>query len=88
MKIELFKEYRGLNKGNYILFFGKTMTALGSMVWPLLTFILSGRLNMNAKEIALIFTIFTILMIPLNFLGGKLADKYNKKNIIIICDLL
>ena len=88
MKIELFKEYRGLNKGNYILFFGKTMTALGSMVWPLLTFILSGRLNLSAKEIALIFTIYTLLMIPLNFLGGKLADKYNKKNIIIICDLL
>lgn len=88
MKLTLFKEYRGLNRGNYILFFGKTMTALGSMVWPLLTFILSGRLKMNAKEIALIFTIFTILMIPINFLGGKLADKYNKKNIIIICDLI
>ena len=30
---------------------------------------------MSAKEIALIFTLFTILMVPLNFLGGKLADK-------------
>lgn len=88
MKLNLFKEYRGLSKGNYILFFGKTMTALGSMVWPLLTFILSGRLMLSAKEIALIFTLYTILMIPLNFLGGKLADKYNKKNIIIICDLI
>ena len=83
MKLNLFKEYRGLSKGNYILFFGKTMTALGSMVWPLLTFILSGRLMLSAKEIAIIFTLYTILMIPLNFLGGKLADKYNKKNIII-----
>lgn len=43
---------------------------------------------LSAKDIALIFTLYTILMIPLNFLGGKLADKYNKKNIIIICDLI
>ena len=64
------------------------MTNFGSMVWPILTLILSNKLGFSATQITLYMLIFTIVCIPITFLGGKLADKYNKRNIIVICDLI
>ena len=39
----LFSQYRGLRKEVYILFFGRIVTNMGSMVWPMLTMILKDR---------------------------------------------
>ncbi len=88
MKKILFSEYRGLRKELYILFIGRVMTNMGSMIWPILTLILNQKLNLDATSIALALTLFTIVAIPVNLIGGKLADKYNKRNIIIICDIV
>ena len=35
---QLFSQYAGLKKEIYILFIGKLVTAMGSFVWPMLTF--------------------------------------------------
>ncbi|MGN1405791.1 MAG: MFS transporter [Erysipelotrichaceae bacterium] len=87
-KLNLFSEYRGLNRGNYILFIGRIMTAMGSMVWPILTFILSQRLGLSATVISIVIVIIGIIQMPLTLLGGKLADHYDKKKIINICDMV
>jgi len=84
--MKLFKEYRGLRRELYVLFIGRIMTNLGSMIWPMFTLILSQKLGMDATTIALYMMIYSIVSIPINLLGGKLADKWNKKNIIIVCD--
>ena len=84
--MKLFKEYRGLRKEIYILFIGKMMTNMGAMIWPMLTLILNKKLGMNASEIAGYFLLFSICSIPVTLLGGKLADHFNKKNLIIFCD--
>lgn len=88
MKLNIFKEYAGLRKELYILFIGRIVTNLGSTVWSMFTLILSQKLGFEAGTIGIALTILTLVSLPLNLLGGKLADKFNKKNIIVICDLV
>lgn len=83
----MFKQYKGLRKELYVLFFGRIVTNLGSMVWPMLTLILNQKLNMSAEEVGDVFLLYSVVSLPLTLIGGKLTDKINKRNLIIICDL-
>lgn len=84
--MKLFSEYRGLRKENYILFISRMMTALGQMIYPMLTLILSQKLQMTAGNIAFVMVGYSILCIPAGLAGGKLADTFSKKNILIFCN--
>lgn len=84
----IFHMYRGLRKEVYILCFGRFVTAMGSLIWPMLTLILKSKLGFNAEEVALWFLIFGVVQIPFALFSGKLVDKYNKRNIIIVFDLI
>ena len=72
--IGLFSQYQGLRKEIYILFFGRVVTNLGSMVWPMLTMILSQKMGFDAGSIALLMVVSTFIMLPANLIGGRLAD--------------
>ncbi|MBQ8803659.1 MAG: MFS transporter [Tyzzerella sp.] len=84
----IFQMYKGLKKEVYILCFGRFVTAMGSLIWPMLTLILKSKLNFNAEQVALWFLVFGILQLPFGLTGGKLTDKYNKRNLILIFDLI
>lgn len=84
----LFGQYKGLRREIYVLFWGRMATNMGAMIWPLLTLILSNKLKMNASEIASVMITLGLVQLPVNVIGGKLADHYNKKNLIVICDLV
>ena len=86
--IGLLSQYRGLRKEIYILFFGRIVTNLGSMVWPMLTMILSQKLGLDAFSISVVTVVSMLIMMPANLLGGRLADKLNKKNVIVVCDFI
>ena len=86
--MSIFEQYKGLRKENYYLFIGKIVTCLGSMIYPVLTLILNQKLGMNATGVATYTVVSGVAILPAIIIGGKLADKYNKKNIIIICDLI
>ena len=86
--MHFFSQYKGLRKENYILFLGRIVTNLGSMVWPVLTLILNQKLGMSATGVALVTIVSGILLLRAGLMGGRLADKYNKRNCIIICDLI
>ena len=86
--MKLFSQYRGLRREIYILSFGRLVTNLGSMVWPVMTMILSQKLGLSAAQISYYFVGSSILMVPANLIGGRLADKCNKKWIIVICDII
>ncbi len=53
-----------------------------------MTLILNQKLGMNASEVALVTIASGVIVIPASHIGGKLADKYNKRNIIIVSDLI
>lgn len=82
----LFTQYKGLRKEIYVLFFGCIVTNLGSMIWPMLTMILSQKMGMDASGIAILMLVWTAITLPANLLGGRMADRFNKKRIIVICD--
>lgn len=84
----MLSQYRGLRKELYILFIGRIMTNMGSMIWPMFTLILNRKLGLNATVIAACMVIFSLINLPVSLIGGKLADKLNKKNIIVVCDLI
>ena len=86
--MNFFSQYKGLRRENYVLFFGRIVTNMGSMVWPMLTMILNQKLGMSAGNIAIMTAVFSVLMMPASLLGGKLADRLNKKNIIIVGDIV
>ena len=77
-----------LSKEIYILFFGRIVTSMGSLIWPLLTLILKNKLGYDATEIAVITMIMSVLQFPMLLLGGKLADARNRKWIIVCCDMV
>ena len=84
----LISQYRGLRREIYILFFGRIVTNLGSMVWPMLTMILSQKLGMSAFAISVLTVASMCIMLPADLLGGRLADRRNKKHVIVVCDFI
>ncbi|WP_028044478.1 MFS transporter [Candidatus Stoquefichus massiliensis] len=86
--MKILKQYQGLRKEIYVLTFGKVVTCLGAMVWPMMTLILSSKLKMDASHIASLLLIMNIIQIPCMMFAGYIADHFNKKMIIIFCDLV
>lgn len=85
---KLFSQYTGLKREIYILFFGKLVTAMGSFVWPMLTFFLTTKLGLSDGTSTLLIATASVLSFPAALLGGKLADRFSRKNIIIVFDIL
>lgn len=86
--IEIFSQYRGLSKSAYVIFFGRMITNMGAFIWPLLTLIMKDKMGYSPSTIAYIFLAVGALFLPANIIGGKLADKFNKKKLIIIFDCI
>ena len=83
---QLITQYGGLKKEVYILFIGKLVTAMGSFVWPMLTFFLTTKLGLSDGTATLLIATASILSFPAALLGGKLADRFSRKSIIILFD--
>lgn len=86
--IEVFSQYRGLSKSAYVLFIGRMITNMGAFIWPLLTLILKDKIGYSPTTISYIFLVVGFLFLPANILGGKLADRFNRKKLIIIFDCI
>ena len=85
---KLISQYGGLKREIYILFAGKLVTAMGSFVWPMLTFFLTTKLHFSDGTATLLIAIASILSLPIALLGGKLADRFSRKRIIQVFDCL
>lgn len=86
--LRFFDMYRGLRHEMYILFYGRIVTNMGSLIWPMLTLILTVKMGMSAAQAAMFSLIAGIVQAPFSLVGGKLADRFNKRNLIIVCDLV
>jgi|GEM_PF-141452 len=84
----IFSQYKGLSRSAYVIFIGRVVTNMGAFIWPLLTLILARKIGYTEMEIALLSVMIGGLFLPANIIGGKLADKYSRKKIIIIFDII
>ena len=85
---QLITQYGGLKKEIYVLFVGKLVTAMGSFVWPMLTFFLTTKLGLSDGVSTMLIATASVVSFPAALLGGKLADRFSRKTIIIVFDCL
>lgn len=86
--VSIFSQYKGLSRSAYVIFIARIVTNMGAFIWPLLTLILSRKIGYSVTEIAMLSVMIGLIFLPANIIGGKLADKYSRKKIIIIFDVI
>jgi len=84
----LFTQYKGLSKAGYVLFFARLVTSMGAFIFPMLTLILTVKLGYTTLQAGSLMAGVAVLMMGGNLIGGKLADKFNRKKIIITFDII
>ncbi len=76
----MLKQYEGLPPQIYIILLARIISAIGMFVYPFLTLFLSSRLGFSELDIGSFLLIVSASYIPAAMLGGKLADRYSRKN--------
>lgn len=84
--LRLISPYRNLPREIYIIFISKIVNALGCFVGPLLTLILTKKIGLSTETAGFYMTISGFVFIPASIIGGKIADTFGRKRVIIICE--
>ena len=80
--------YLGLPKEIYVIFIARVINAMGVLVFPLLTLILTVKLGMTKGEAGFWISISGLMFGPAAIIGGKITDIIGRKIIIVIFDSL
>ncbi len=86
--MDLLKPYQGLPREVYIIFIARIINAMGVLVFPLLTLILTKKLGLSNAEAGFWLSISGLMWGPASLIGGKLTDIIGRKKIIILFDTL
>jgi MFS family permease len=81
--LSLFKPYRGMPKEIYILFVSRIINAMGDFVFPLLTIILTQSIGLSKEMAGFYISLTGLLRLPASLLGGKIADTFGRKKVIV-----
>ncbi|MDT8716178.1 MFS transporter [Clostridium sp. 19966] len=84
----MFNPFRGLSKEIWVIFLARVINAMGSFIFPLLTLILTTKLNVNESTAGYIMSISGIVYMGGGIIGGKLADTFGRKKILITLNML
>lgn len=83
-----FGVYKGLPGPLYTLFIATIVNSVGIFVFPFLTLYLTGRLGMSQGDAGNFMFIISLVYIPGNFIGGKLADRLGRKRLMVVTQIL
>ena len=64
--MKFLNQYKNLSKEIYVLFFGRIVTSMGSLIWPIMTLILKNKLGYSATTIATIDMVLAIIQLQLS----------------------
>jgi len=62
--MKFFNQYRGLNKEIYILCIGRVISALGTFIWPLMSFILANKFGLKISQISILLVLGYSMSVP------------------------
>lgn len=84
MLSSLRQTYGGLDRSVYFLFLAQIINSMGHFVRPFLALFLTRKLGLSAGETGLVVWIAALAWVPSSLIGGKLADAYARKTILLI----
>jgi MFS family permease len=82
--MRILTQYKGLPKSIYIILVARIIGAIGMFVYPFLTLFLSSKLGLSEMEIGRFLLLVSLSYIPAAIIGGKLADRFNRKNTFLV----
>lgn len=82
----LLDPYRGMPREIYVIFIARIVNAMGGFVMPLMTIILTQSIGLSKEMAGLYLSIAGIIRLPASLLGGKLADSFGRKKVIVFFD--
>ncbi len=82
----VFGQYMGQRRSVYVLFFGRLVTSMGALIWPMLTLILSRKIGYSDSEVGFILIGIGFIFLPATWIGGKLADRFDRRLLIVVMD--
>lgn len=77
-------QYRGLPRPVYVLFFSRVVTALGMLVGPMMTLILTLKYGLSAATAGAVITVASLGAGLCSLLGGRIADRFSRKWTMIL----
>lgn len=84
----LLNPYKGLPREIYVIFIARIVNAIGCFVMPLLTIILTQKIGLSEQDAGTLLSAAGLVYLPAAMIGGKLADTFGRKYLIIIFDTL
>lgn len=79
-----FGEYVGLPRPIWILFVVRIINAMGNFVYPFLTLFLTKKIGLSASQAGNFFIASAIFSMLGSLIGGKLADHFGRKKLMLI----
>lgn len=71
-----------------MLFFATIINSMGMFVFPFLTLYLTGRLGMSQEKAGFFIMMLYLVYGPASLIGGKLADSFGRKKLMVIAQVL
>ncbi|MDD3704595.1 MAG: MFS transporter [Clostridiaceae bacterium] len=81
---DLISPYRGMPKEIYIIFISRIVNAIGCFVMPLMTIIMTDKIGLSNENAGFFLSLNSMVYPVASIIGGKLADTYGRKKLIII----
>lgn len=80
----LFKQYEGLTKEIYIIFIARVVNSMGSFVYPLLALIMTQKIGLSTAYAGTLITMVSLFTGLSLMIGGKVADTFGRKRVILL----
>ncbi|MCK5674209.1 MAG: MFS transporter, partial [Spirochaetales bacterium] len=85
---KLFSPYTGLRKEIYFILISTTINAFGALIFPFMTLLLNNKIGLSPSQTGYIVALTGLLYAPASLIGGKLSDKYGRKKVLIVFEIL
>lgn len=82
----LLNPYRGMPREIYVIFIARIINAIGAFVMPLMTIILTQSIGLSKEMAGFYLSLAGIINLPASLIGGKLADSFGRKKVILFFD--